>query len=93
MVANSARLAAAQNNNIWMRVMMLAPSASSAMSTTVLGDTEMTQMRSHFVKPQAAIAMTFSEDPMMGMSFDSFTGTATAQLPMRTFVVRTAALR
>jgi uncharacterized protein YcbK (DUF882 family) len=32
-------LAAAQGNAIWMRVMMLAPSASSAMSTTVLGDT------------------------------------------------------
>ena len=92
-VANSTRLAAAQGNNIWMRVVMLAPSASTAMSTTVLGDTEMTQMRSHFVKPQAAIAMTFSEDPMMGMSSDSFTGTATAQLPTRTFTVRTAALR
>ena len=94
LVANSTRLAAAaQNNNIWMRVMMLAPSASSAMSTTVLGDTEMTQMRSHFVKPQAAIAMTFSDDPMLGMSVDSFTGTATAQLPTRTFAMRTAALR
>ena len=93
MVANSTRLAAAQNNNIWMRVMMLAPSASSAMSTTVLGDTEMTQMRSYFVKPQAAIAMTFSEDPMMGIGHESFTGSATAQLPMRTFAVRTAALR
>ena len=52
-VATSARLAAAQGSNIWMRVLMLAPSASSAMSTTVLGDTEMTQMRSYFVKPQA----------------------------------------
>ena len=78
-VATSARLAAAQGNNIWMRVVMLAPSASSAMSTTVLGDTEMTQMRSYFVKPQAAIAMTFSEDPMMGMTCDRFTGSATAQ--------------
>jgi len=57
----------AQGNNIWMRVVMLAPSASNAMSTTVLGDTEMTQMRSHFVKPRAAIAMTFSEIPMMGI--------------------------
>ena len=92
-VANSARLAAAQGNNIWMRVILLAPSASNAMSTTVLGDTEMTQMRSHFVKPQAAIAMSFSEDPMMGMSTDRFTGSATAQLPTRTFTVRTAALR
>ncbi|UPK05087.1 DUF882 domain-containing protein [Bradyrhizobium sp. 170] len=92
-VATSARLAAAQGNNIWMRVVMLAPSASSAMSTTVLGDTEMTQMRSHFVKPPAAIAMTFSEDPMMGMTCDRFTGSATVQLPTQSFVLRTAALR
>jgi uncharacterized protein YcbK (DUF882 family) len=92
-VATSTRLAAAQGNSIWMRVVMLAPSASSAMSTTVLGDTEMTQMRSHFVKPQTAIAMTFSEDPMMGMTCDRFTGSATAQLPTQSFVMRTAALR
>jgi len=92
-VATSARLAAAQGNSIWMRVVMLAPSASNAMSTTVLGDTEMTQMRSHFVKPQAAIAMTFSEDPMMGMTCDRFTGSATVQLQMQSFVMRTAALR
>jgi hypothetical protein len=92
-VATSTRLAAAQGNSIWMRVVMLARSASSAMSTTVLGDTEMTQMRSHFVKPQAAIAMTFSEDPMMGMTSDRFTGSATAQLPTQSFVMRTAALR
>ena len=79
-VATSTRLAAAKGNDIWMRVMMLAPSASNAMSTTVLGDTEMTQMRRYFVKPQAAIAMTFSEDPMMGMATDRFTGSATARL-------------
>ena len=92
-VATSTRLAAAQGNSIWMRVVMLAPSASNAMSTTVLGDTEMTQMRSHFVKPQAAIAMTFSEDPMMGMTCDRFTGSATVQLQTQSFVLRTAALR
>ena len=89
-VATSARLAAAQGSNIWMRVVMLAPSASSAMSTTVLGDTEMTQMRSYFVKPQAAIAMTFSDDPMMGMTCDRFTGSATAKLSTQSFVLRTA---
>jgi uncharacterized protein YcbK (DUF882 family) len=93
MVATSTRLAAAQGSGIWMRVVMLAPSASNAMSTTVLGDTEMTQMRRHFVKPQAAIAMTFSEDPMMGMTCDRFTGSATVQLQTQSFVLRTAALR
>jgi uncharacterized protein YcbK (DUF882 family) len=92
-VATATRLTAARGNDIWMRVVMLAPSASSAMSTTVLGDTEMTQMRAYFVKPKAAIAMTFSDDPMMGMSCDSFTGSATTQLPTQSFVMRTAALR
>jgi uncharacterized protein YcbK (DUF882 family) len=92
-VATSTRLAAGRGNDIWMRVVMLAPSASTAMSTTVFGDTEMTQMRAYFVKPQAAIAMSFSDDPMMGITSDSFTGSATAQLPMQSFVMRTAALR
>ena len=92
-VATSTRLAAAKGHSIWMRVVMLAPSASHAMSTTVLGDTEMTQMRTHFVKPQAVIAMTFSEDPLMGITCDRFTGSATAQLPTQSFVMRTAALR
>ena len=80
MVSTSTRLAAAKGNDIWMRVVMLAPSASNAMSTTVLGDTDMTLMRSYFVKPQATIAMTFSDDPMMGMTCDRFTGSATAKL-------------
>jgi hypothetical protein len=76
-----------------MRVVMLAPSASNAMSTTVLGDTDMTLMRAFFVKPQAAIAMTFSDDPMMGIVCDRFTGSATAKLATQSFVLRTASLR
>ena len=72
---------------------MLAPSASNAMSTTVLGDTDLTLMRSYFLKPQVAIAMTFSEDPMMGMTIDRFTGSATAKLATQSFVLRTASLR
>jgi uncharacterized protein YcbK (DUF882 family) len=92
-IATSTRLAAGRGNDIWMRVVMLAPSASNAMSTTVLGDTDMTLMRSHFVKPQSSIAMTFSEDPMMGMTCDQFTGSATAKLATQSFVLRTAALR
>jgi hypothetical protein len=69
---------------------MLASSASNAMSTTVLGDTDMTLMRRYFVKPQVAIAMTFSDDPMMGMTTDSFSGSATARLATQSFVLRTA---
>src|SRR5207253_6336861 len=41
MVANSARLAASKgNNDLWLRVMVLAPSASTSMSVTVFGDAD-----------------------------------------------------
>jgi uncharacterized protein YcbK (DUF882 family) len=92
-VATSTRIAAANGNDVWMRMMILAPSASTSMSATVLGDTDMTVMRAHFVKPQAAIVMTFSEDPQMGLVCDHFTGSATARLATQWFVMRTAALR
>ena len=73
--------------------MMLAPSASTSMSATVLGDADMTLMRVYFVKPQAAIAMSFSDDPQMGLVTDHFTGSATATLATQSFVMRTASLR
>ena len=92
-ISTSTRLAAAKGNDVWMRVVMLAPSASRAMSTTVLGDTDMTMMRGYFVKPQTTIAMTFSDDPMMGVTTDRFSGSATAKLVTQSFVLRTASLR
>jgi uncharacterized protein YcbK (DUF882 family) len=92
-IATSTRLAAAKGNDIWMRVVMLAPSATNAMLTTVLGDTNMTMMRAYFVKPQTAVAMTFSDDPMMGMTCDRFTGSTTATLATVSFVMRTASLK
>jgi uncharacterized protein YcbK (DUF882 family) len=92
-VATSTRIAASKANDAWMRVMMLAPSASTSMSATVLGDADMTLMRAHFVKPQAAIAMGFSDDPQMGLSCDRFTGSSTAALPTQSFVLQTASLR
>jgi uncharacterized protein YcbK (DUF882 family) len=92
-IATSTRLAAGKGNDVWMRVMMLAPSASTSMSVTVLGDADMTLMRSHFVKPQAIVAMSFSDDPMLGMVTDRFTGSATVRLETQSFVMRTASLR
>lgn len=92
-ISTSARIAAAQRNDVWMRVVMLAPSASNAMSTTVLGDADMTLLRGYFIKPQTAIAMSFSDDPMMGMTTDRFSGSATARLATQSFVLRTASLR
>jgi uncharacterized protein YcbK (DUF882 family) len=93
-MATSARLAASKgNNDVWMRVMMLAPSASTSMSVTVFGDADLTLMRQHFVKPQAMIAMRFSDDPMPGLFTDRFTGSSAARLETVSFVTRTAALR
>ena len=73
--------------------MILAPSASGSMSATAFGDSDMTLLRTHFAKPQAAIAMAFSEDPLMGLVCDRFSGSATAPLAMQSFAMRTAALR
>jgi uncharacterized protein YcbK (DUF882 family) len=92
-IATSARLSAAKGESAWLRIIMLTPSASRSMSVTMMGDVDMAAMRAHFVKPKAVIAMGFGDDPMMGMSCDSFTGSATARLETTSFVVRTAALR
>jgi uncharacterized protein YcbK (DUF882 family) len=92
-VATSARISAAKGNDLWVRLLMLAPSASTAMSVTVLGDTDMALMRPYLTKPRAIVAMTFSDDPMMGMSCDRFSGAATAKLETTSFVLRTAWLR
>jgi uncharacterized protein YcbK (DUF882 family) len=91
-VPTSTRIAAAKGTDIWMRAMILAPSVSASMSSTVLGDTDMTVMSAYFVKPQAAIAMSFADDPQMGLLCDHFTGSATATLVTTSFVLRTASL-
>ena len=83
---------AAKGDDIWLRALMLAPSASSSMLTTVLGDTDMTLMRSFFVKPQTTVAMSFSNDPQMGLQCDHFSGSVTAKLNTTSFGVHTAAL-
>jgi len=84
-VGTSTRLAAAPSsesgeNNVWLRAMILAPSASTSMLSTVFGDSDMTVLRAHFVKPQAVVAMSFSNDPQMGLVPDQFTGPAVAML-------------
>jgi len=92
-VTTATRLSAGKGSDIWMRIMMLAPSASRAMSVTVMGDSDMSAMRAFFVKPASAIAMSFSDDPLLGMSVDRFSGSATTRLEMTSFSLRTAMLR
>jgi uncharacterized protein YcbK (DUF882 family) len=92
-IASATRLSAAKGNDIWLRIMMLAPSASRSMSVAVMGDSDLTLMSKFFIKPPTTITMTFSDDPMMGMSIDHFSGSATAKIETMSFKVRTALLR
>ncbi|KJC47639.1 DUF882 domain-containing protein [Bradyrhizobium sp. LTSP857] len=92
-VATATRLSAAKGESIWLKIVMLSPSASRAMSVTLMGELDMVAMRAYFVKPQTVVAMGFADDPMQGLSCDSFSGSATAKLETTSFVVRTAALR
>ena len=80
-------------NDVWMRAMVLAPNSYRFMLSTVLGEPDMTSLRAHFVKPQMAIAVTFSEDATPGLRSDRFTGSAFATLPKVSFRLQTAALQ
>jgi hypothetical protein len=84
-VTNSARIAAANTDSAWLRIIMLAPSVGVSMQVTVLGDTDLTLMRAFFVKPATVLNVGFTEDPMMGMSCDHFSGSSGAKLEMTTF--------
>jgi uncharacterized protein YcbK (DUF882 family) len=91
-VAIATRIVASKANDIWMRIVMLAPSASRSMSVTMLGDANMTLLNKLFLKPQATIVMGFSDDPLMGLTTDRFSGPATAPLTTQSFGLRTASL-
>ncbi|WP_454643504.1 DUF882 domain-containing protein [Bradyrhizobium liaoningense] len=92
-VATATRLSAAKGENIWLKIVMLSPSASRAMSVTLMGELDTVALRAYFVKPRAVVTMGFVDDPMQGLSCDSFSGSATAKLETTSFVMRTASLR
>ncbi|MGY3450130.1 DUF882 domain-containing protein [Bradyrhizobium sp. USDA 4353] len=94
LITMATRVSAAKGpDSTWMRAIMLTPSASSSMSVTKMGDPDLTVMRSYFVKPQTALAMTFAADPTPGLSYDQFTGPAIIKLETKSFTMRAAALR
>jgi hypothetical protein len=87
------RVAATQTNEIWLRAMIVAPSVTTSLSTGVLGDQDMSVMRTHFVKPQVALAIAFSSDPASVLGTERFTGTSSATFQTMTFGMKTAELR
>ena len=60
--------------DLWTRAMMMAPDMQYYMSATLLGKPDFKQLRSLMQKPVMALAMSFGDDPMLGMSADRFTG-------------------
>ncbi len=82
-----------RTNDIWLRAVILTPSASTSLSASILGDQDMTVMRVHFAKPNAAVAMTFSTTRRWAIVCEKFTGSAVATLSTTPFAMRTASLR
>ncbi|MET0969556.1 MAG: DUF882 domain-containing protein [Tardiphaga sp.] len=91
-LANRLSAAFIPDNNVWLRAMILAPSAT-AMAASPIGDPDLTVLRAHFVKPLTVVTMGFSDDPQPGLSSDGFTGPATTTLSTMVFTTRTASLR
>ena len=79
-------------NDPWMRAMIVSPSAQSFMRTTVYGMQDFRTLSAYLLKPTTTVAMTFTDDPHLGMSSERFTGTAVAFTPTIAFgLPRTAA--
>jgi hypothetical protein len=63
------------------------------MTTSMLGEPDYRTLRPLMQKPKAAVAMTFSADPYLGMATEHFTGSAIVFVSTVSFVTRTASLR
>jgi uncharacterized protein DUF882 len=80
----------------WMRGLMLTASVQNSLVVTQVGDTDVKTLAQHMQKPATALVMTFSADPGMGTTTDTFSGSAVVFPPTMTFnnpSRRTAALR
>jgi len=77
----------------WLRAIVTAPSAQNFMTTSMLGEPDYRTLRPFMQKPKAAVAMTFSADPYLGMETQHFTGSAIVFVSTVSFVTRTASLR
>ena len=80
-------------NDPWLRAMMVSPSAQGFMSTSLLGAADFRNLSGYLKKPSAAVMMTFSDDPHLGMTPERFDGHAVVFISTVTFHQRTAALR
>ncbi|MBX9829726.1 MAG: DUF882 domain-containing protein [Xanthobacteraceae bacterium] len=80
----------------WMRGLMLTASVQNSLVVTQVGEGDVKTLAQHMQKPATALVMTFSADPLMGTTTETFSGSAIVFPPTMTFnnaSRRTAALR
>jgi len=83
-----------QFNEPWLRALIVSPSAQDFMSTSASGAPDYRGLAPFLRKPPAAVMMTFSGDPQLGMTARKFSGTAVVFVATVTFsTTRTASLR
>ena len=75
----------------WLRAAMLTPNMTTHMTTTHMGQPDTRPLAHLFHKPAAALMMTFSADPGLGIVADRFTGHAVTFLATASFVTQTTA--
>ena len=86
------KVASVNFDDVWMRAIVLAPDLQNFMSTTIMGAVDPKELRPLMRKPKSALTMTFSDNPMPGMTTSSFSGEAVVFLDSVSFVTRTAML-
>jgi hypothetical protein len=82
-----------QFNEPWLRAVIVSPSAQDFMSASTFGLPDYRALAPFLRKPPAAVMMTFSSDPQLGMTTRKFSGAAVVFVSTVTFSTRTASLR
>jgi uncharacterized protein YcbK (DUF882 family) len=80
-------------NDPWLRAMIVSPSAQGFMNTSLFGAADFRNLGAYLQKPTAAVMMTFSDDPHLGMIPERFNGHAVVFVSTVTFYQRTAMLQ
>jgi hypothetical protein len=83
----------ALGDNPWLRAAILAPNATNFLSTTPAGTYDTLRFAEFVKKPSSAVMMSFSADPLNGLSTERFSGHAVVFVATATFGTRTAALK
>jgi uncharacterized protein YcbK (DUF882 family) len=77
----------------WLRAIILAPRLYGAMTATLYGEPDFTELRALMKKPTTSIAMSFTNEPYPGITANSFSGEAVVLLNTYAFSQRTAWLQ